>query len=236
MKYLKDLNELVIWNCDWNASSLGVDSWCLTETSCTQNTLKKLVLKQCALDTKDVVHFEEIVRTFTNLEELQVENFAGRYFCFQTENLEEDLDTLSLLRNIRIIKFTGLYEMGDSRSRRNNGKDNRDDEDRDDNEIFVRELKRAQRTLCEQFHIDSEVEIDIAQPDGTPFLSRALKAVLIKKKGFDPALLPPWLSGNNVEQGDDNLLPGSRNRNRKLESSTSSSSSGSEAEMGSLTE
>ena len=77
----------------------------------------------------------------------------------------------------------------------------------------------AQRTLCKQFDIDSEVEIDIAKRDGT-----ALKAVLIKKKGFDPALLPPWISGNNVEQGDDNLLPGSRNRNRKLESSTSSSS------------
>ena len=97
----------------------------------------------------------------------------------------------------------------------------------------------AQRTLCQKFHIDSEVEIDIAQPDGTPFLSRALKAVLIKKKGFDPALLPPWISGINVEQGDDNLLPGSRNRNRKSESSTtssSSSSSGSEAEIGMVTE
>ena len=106
--------------------------------------------------------------------------------------------------------------MGDSESRDDNLGELSDDEDEDDNEIFVRELKRAQRTLCEQFHIDSEVEIDIAQPDGTPFLSRALKAVLIKKKGFDPALLPPWISGNNVEQGDDNLLPGSRNRNRKL--------------------
>merc|ERR550534_3144743 len=145
LKYLKDSNELVIWNCDWNASSIGVDSWCLTETSCTQNTLKKLALKQCALDTKDIVNFEEIVRTFTNLEELQVEHFAGRKFCFQTENLEEDLVTLSLLRNLRIIKFTGLYEMGNSRSRRNNGKD--DDEDGDDNEIFVRQLKMAQRTL-----------------------------------------------------------------------------------------
>ena len=112
-------------------------------------------------------------------------------------------------------------------------KGNSADEQEDDNEIFLRELKIAQRTLYKKFHIDSEVEINIAQPGGT-----ALKAVLIKKKGFDPALLPPWISGNNVEQGDDNLLPGSRNRNRKLESSTSSStsSSGSEAEMRSLTE
>ena len=47
----------------------------------------------------------------------------------------------------------------------------------------------AQRTLCKKFHIDSEVEINIAQRGGT-----VLKAVLIKKKGFDPALLPPWIS------------------------------------------
>ena len=79
--------------------------------------------------------------------------------------------------------------MGDSESRDDNLGELSDDEDEDDNEIFVRELKRAQRTLCEQFHIDSEVEIDIAKRDGT-----ALKAVLIKKKGFDPALLPPWIS------------------------------------------
>ena len=47
----------------------------------------------------------------------------------------------------------------------------------------------AQQTLCKKFHIDSEVEINIAQRGGT-----VLKAVLIKKKGFDPALLPPWIS------------------------------------------
>ena len=68
-------------------------------------------------------------------------------------------------------------------------KDNSDDEDGDDNEIFVRQLKMAQRTLCKQFDIDSEVEIDIAKRDGT-----ALKAVLIKKKGFESALLPPLVS------------------------------------------
>ena len=244
LKYLKDLNELVIWNCDWNATSIGVDSWCLTETGRTQNTLKRLVLKQCALDTKDVVHFEEIVETFPNLEELQVDHFenARSYYYFQTENLEEDLDTLSLLRNLRIIKFTGLYKMGDSESRDDHGKGNSDDEEEDDNEVFFRELKMAQRTLRKQFHVDSEVEIDIAKPDDGPD-GTALKAVLIKKKGFDPALLPPWISGNNVEQDDDNLLPGSRNRNRKSESSTSSSissstssSSGSEAEIGLVTE
>ena len=96
----------------------------------------------------------------------------------------------------------------------------------------------AQRTLCQKFHIDSEVEIDIAKSDDRSN-GTALKAVLIKKKGFDPALLPPWISRINVEQGDDNLLPGSRNRNRKSESSTtssSSSSSGSEAEIGMVTE
>ena len=132
--------------------------------------------------------------------------------------------------------------MGDSESRDGNLGEYSDneDEDEDENEIFVRELKMAQRTLCNQFHIDSEVEIDIAQPDGTPFLSRALKAVLIKKKGFDPALLPPWISGNKHD--DDDLLPGSRNRNRKSESSISSSTSscssslGPEAEIGMVTE
>ena len=66
---------------------------------------------------------------------------------------------------------------------------NCNDEEEDDDEIFFRELKMAQRTLCKKFHIDSEVEINIAQPGGT-----ALKAVLIKKKGFYPALLPPWIS------------------------------------------
>ena len=126
MKYLKDLNELVIWNCDWNAYSIGVDGWCLTETGRTQNTLKKLVLKQCALDTKDVVHFEEIVKTFPNLEELQVDHFenARSYYYFQTEDLEEDLATLSQLRNLRIIKFTNLYEMGNCDSRTDHGKGN----------------------------------------------------------------------------------------------------------------
>ena len=44
-----------------------------------------------------------------------------------------------------------------------------------------------------QFHIDSEVEIDIAQPDDR-LDGTVLKAVLIKKKGFYPALLPPWIS------------------------------------------
>ena len=191
LKYLKDLKELVIWNCDWNASSIGVDGWCLTQTSRTQNTLKKLVLKQCALDTKHDVHFEEIVGTFPNLEELHIDHFSGRNYCFQTENLEGDLDTLSQLRNLKIIKFTGLYEMGDSESRIDNlGVDS---EDEDDNEIFVRELKMAQWTLCKQFHIDSEVEIDIAQPDDR-LDGTVLKAVLIKKKGFYPALLPPWIS------------------------------------------
>ena len=234
LKDLKDLNELVIWNCDWNATSIGVDSWCLTETGQTQNTLKRLVLKQCALDTECDEKFEEIVRIFPNLEELQVDHFAtaeSHLYCFQTEDLEEDLDKLSQLRNLRIIKFTGLYEMGDSESRDYHGKGNSDDEEEDDNEVFFCELKMAQRTLRKQFHIDSEVEIDIAKrddgPDGT-----ALKAVLIKKKGFDPALLPPWISGIIVEQGDDNLLP--QSKKRKLESSTSSS--GSEAEIGLVTE
>ena len=188
LKTFKGLNELVIWNCDWNHTSIGVDAWGLSETGRKRNTLKKLVLKQCALDTKpDVPQFEEIVKTFPNLEELQVDHFATAEstYYFKTEDLEEDLDTLSQLRNLRIIKFTGLYKMGDSESRSYDD----EDEDKDDNEIFVRELKMAQRTLCKQFHIDSEVEIDIAQPDGT-----ALKAVLIKKKGFDPALLPPWIS------------------------------------------
>ena len=119
LKYLKDLKELVIWNCDWNASSIGVDSWNLTNTRRNQNTLKKLVLKQCALDTKDVVHFEEIVKTFPNLEEFQVDHFetTSSSYCFQTEDLEEDLDTLSHLSNLRIIKFTNLYEMGNWQSR-----------------------------------------------------------------------------------------------------------------------
>ena len=114
LKYLKDLKELVICNCDWNASSIEVDSWCLTDTRRNQNTLKKLVLKQCALDTKDVVNFEEIVKTFPNLEELQVDHFensSSHYLYFQTEDLEDDLDTLSQLSNLRIIKFTNLYEM-----------------------------------------------------------------------------------------------------------------------------
>ena len=184
---MKDLKELVIWNCDWNASSIGVDSWCLTDTHRNQNTLKKLVLKQCALDTICDVHFEEIVEIFPNLEELQVDHFSGDNYQFQTEKLEEDLDTLSQLRNLRIIKFTGLYEMGDFMSRDYNEKENSDDEE-DDNEIFVRELRMAQRTLCKQFHIDSEVEINIAQQGG-----HVLKAVLIKKKGFEPALLPPLM-------------------------------------------
>ena len=124
---MKDLKELVICNCDWNASSIGVDSWCLTDTRHNQNTLKKLVLKQCALDTKDVVHFEEIVKTFPNLEELQVDHFENeisRIYHFQTEDLEEDLDTLSQLSNLRIIKFTNLYEMGDWESRTDHGKGN----------------------------------------------------------------------------------------------------------------
>ena len=69
------------------------------------------------------------------------------------------------------------------------GKGNSDDEQEDDNEIFFHELKMAQRALCKKFHIDSEVEINIAQRGGT-----VLKAVLIKKKGFYPALLPPWIS------------------------------------------
>ena len=69
------------------------------------------------------------------------------------------------------------------------GKGNSDDEQEDDNEIFFRELKMAQWNLCKKFHIDSEVEINIAQRGGT-----VLKAVLIKKKGFDPALLPPLIS------------------------------------------
>ena len=56
-------------------------------------------------------------------------------------------------------------------------------------EIFFRQLKMAQRTLCKKFHIDLEVEINIAQPGST-----ALKVVLIKRKGFYPALLPPWIS------------------------------------------
>ena len=68
-------------------------------------------------------------------------------------------------------------------------KGNSDDEQEDDNEMFFRELEMAQRTLCKKFHIDSEIEIDIAHPRGT-----ALKAILIKKKGFEPALLPPWIS------------------------------------------
>ena len=125
--------------------------------------------------------------------------------------------------------------MGDSESRDDNLGELSDDEDEDDNEIFVRELKMAQRTLCKQFDIDSEVEIDIAKRDGT-----ALKAVLIKKKGFDPALLPPWISGNKHD--DDDLLTGSRNQNRKSESSISSSTSscssplGPEAEIGMVTE
>jgi hypothetical protein len=136
LQYLKDLKELVIWNCDWNASSIGVDSWCLTDTRRNQNTLKKLVLKQCALDTKDVVHFEEIVKTFPNLEEFQVDHFATARsnYCFQTEDLEEDLDTLSQLRNLRFIRFTGLYKMGDSKSRDDHGKGNSDDEEEDDNQ------------------------------------------------------------------------------------------------------
>ena len=123
---MKDLKELVIWNCDWNASSIGVDSWCLTDTHRNQNTLKKLVLKQCALDTKDVVNFEEIVKTFPNLEELQVDHFekARSYYYFQTEDLEEDLATLSQLRNLRIIKFTNLYEMGNCDSQTDHGKGN----------------------------------------------------------------------------------------------------------------
>ena len=69
------------------------------------------------------------------------------------------------------------------------GKGNSDDEQEDENEKFFRELKMAQWTLCKKFHIDLEVEIDIAHPRDT-----ALKAVLIKKKGFVPALLPPWIS------------------------------------------
>jgi hypothetical protein len=69
------------------------------------------------------------------------------------------------------------------------GKGNSDDEQEDDNEIFFHELKMAQWTLCKKLHIDSEVEIDIAHPRGT-----ALKAVLIKKKGFESALLPPLVS------------------------------------------
>ena len=44
----------------------------------------------------------------------------------------------------------------------NNGKDNSDDEEEDDNEVFFCELQKAQRTLCNKFHIDSEVEIDIS--------------------------------------------------------------------------
>ena len=173
-----------------------------------QNTLKKLVLKQCALDTKDVVHFEEIVKTFPNLEELQIDHFENAEsfgmsksnYYFQTENLEEDLDTLSQLRNLRVIKFRGLYEIGNSETRMNNGKGNSDDEEeeeeKDDNEVFFCELQKAQRTLCNKFHIDSEVEIDISTFSVfyTAGYSTALKAVLIKKKGFDPALLPPWIS------------------------------------------
>ena len=196
LKNFKGLNELVIWNCDWNHTSIGVDAWGLSETGRKRNTLKKLVLKQCALDTKpDVPQFEEIVKTFPNLEELQIDHFAAAesQYCFKTEDLEEDLNTLSQLRNLRIIKFTGLYEMGDSESRDLHGKGNSDDEEEDDNEVFFRELKTAQRTLCKQFHIDSEVEIDIAKRDDGQYCT-ALKAVLIKKKGFDPALLPPWIS------------------------------------------
>ena len=126
LKYLKDLKELVIWNCDWNASSIGVDSWNLTNTCRNENTLKKLVLKRCALDTKYVVHFEEIVKTFPNLEEFQVDHFetTSSSYCFQTEDLEEDLDTLSQLSNLRIIKFTNLYEMGNCDSRTDHGKGN----------------------------------------------------------------------------------------------------------------
>ena len=121
------MNELVIWNCDWNATSIGVDSWCLTETGHTQNTLKRLVLKQCALDTKHDEHFEEIVKTFPNLEELQIYHFEktnSNYYYFQTEDLVEDLETLSQLSNLRIIKFTNLYEMGDWESRMDHGKGN----------------------------------------------------------------------------------------------------------------
>ena len=120
LKHLKDLKELVIWNCDWNATSIGVDSWCLTETGHTQNTLKKLVLKNCALDTKrDENYFEEIVETFPNLEELQVDHFSGTNYHFQTEKLEEDLDTLrweisgfcllSFCQNERFLSFLSLY-------------------------------------------------------------------------------------------------------------------------------
>ena len=178
----------MIWNCDWNGTSIEVDSMHLNETVRTQNTLKRLVLKQCALDTELGENFGKIVRIFPNLEELHIDHFSGKNYNFRTERLEEDLDTLSQLRNLRIIKVTGLYAMGDFISRNYNEKENSDDEE-DDNEIFVRELRMAQRTLCMQFHIGSEVEIDIAKPDGT-----ALKAVLIKKKGFDPALLPPWIS------------------------------------------
>ena len=94
LKHLKDLKELVIWNCDWNATSIGVDSWCLTETGHTQNTLKRLVLKQCALDTELGENFGKIVRTFPNLEELHIDHFSGRNYNFRTERLEEDLDTL----------------------------------------------------------------------------------------------------------------------------------------------
>ena len=120
LKHLKDLKELVIWNCDWNATSIGVDSWCLTETGHTQNTLKKLVLKNCALDTKrDENYFEEIVETFPNLEELQVHHFSGTNYHFQTEKLEEDLDTLRweisgfclllFCQNERFLSFLSLY-------------------------------------------------------------------------------------------------------------------------------
>ena len=62
-----------------------------------------------------------------------------------------------------------------------------------DDDETIDSLEMAMLLIHARFHIDSEVEINASTED-------AFKAVLFKKKGFEPALMPPRISKMDMKK------------------------------------
>ena len=164
LEYFKTLQELILETCYFIDSEGGIGKFALEPY--TSNTIKKLKLNQCVTDSS---HFQEFINLFPKLEELEINNFNGHYW-FTTEMLISDIKSISKMENLRVLKLIHLYEGS-----------NEDYCDTIDN------LELAMVVICRKIHTDLEIEISVATPN-------AFTAILIKKSGFLPSLMPPRIT------------------------------------------
>ena len=113
------------------------------------NTIKKLELRDCGLDT---AHFKQIANLFPCLEELIID-FTTRYeqedYAFDSDLMKFDLEIISRMKNLHTLKLLDLYEPAK------------------DDWKTIEILECTMSVIESDFSIDTEVLITVAAPRAT---------------------------------------------------------------------